>query len=253
MLLELTEKCSMGCTHCMNNATPEGNHMTEETLDDCLDFIVQNRLHTHLIVTGGEPTEHPLFVQMITRIIGRLSQQDRTSVVTITTNGFWCLEHQDIAQDIAKGTSNVHVLWQVSTDDRFYPKKLDTTKRLWRQPGFVLCKQCVERVYPQGRALENKLPWEAKASKCLNVRALAKQLHNPTLTDIVDRLLSNGFFCTPTIHIDGGIGLGESALCPTCTSIYEPMQVIIDKIRTFRCHRCDFINEHLSPIYKAFL
>lgn len=44
MLLKITEKCSMGCTHCMNNATPDGQHMSEKVFDDSLDFLIKNNV-----------------------------------------------------------------------------------------------------------------------------------------------------------------------------------------------------------------
>lgn len=67
MLLVLTESCSMGCTHCMDRAVPCDRHMTEETLRDALHFLTINQAAMHICVTGGEPTEHPRFVDKIGR------------------------------------------------------------------------------------------------------------------------------------------------------------------------------------------
>lgn len=253
MLLKITEKCSMGCTHCMNNSTPDGAHMTEQNLSMALYFLVKHDIYDHIIVTGGEPTEHPDFMRMIHIIFDVLAAGKRQSVVTITTNGFWCLEHQKEATEIARGTEYTKVLWQVSTDSRYYPKELPKHKRIWREPGFVLCDKCVTRVYPQGRALENNLPWKAKASKCFNVRAITKQLVEPSLRSIVRRLAVSGFHCTPAIRVDGSIGLGESDLCPPVATVYDSEEDIIKKIKGFQCHQCDFVNEQLDPIYKQFL
>lgn len=253
MLLKLTEKCSMGCTHCMNSATPEGKHMTLDTLNDVLEFLIRNNAYEHIIVTGGEPTEHPDFELMMDRILTRFSEEKRLSVITIATNGFWCLEHQDVAARIAAGTPYTKVFWQVSTDSRYYPKDLPLHKRLWREPGFILCNKCVTQIYPQGRARDNNLPWKARASKCFNVRAVAKQMKNPSIGLIVEHLLVSHFYCTPAIRIDGGISLGESDHCPKAASIYDSEAEIIQKIIDFKCHQCDFINDSLDPIYKQFL
>lgn len=253
MLLKLTEKCSMGCTHCMNSATPEGEHMTLDTLDDVLEFLIRNEAYEHVVVSGGEPTEHPDFELIMNRILTRFSEERHQSVITITTNGFWCLEHPDAAKRIAAGTPYTKVFWQVSTDSRYYPKALPLHKRLWRESGFILCDRCVTQIYPQGRALANKLPWKAKASKCLNVRAVTKQLKNPSIGLIVEHLFVSHFYCTPAIRIDGGISLGESDHCPKVASIYNSEVEIIRKIIDFKCHQCDFINNSLDPIYKQFL
>lgn len=253
MLLKLTEKCSMGCTHCMNSATPEGKHMTMDTLNDVLEFLIRNQAYEHLIVSGGEPTEHPDFEMIMNRILTRFAEAKQPSVITITTNGFWCLEHPEAAKRIAAGTAYAKVFWQVSTDSRYYPKDLPLHKRLWREPGFVLCDKCVTQVYPQGRALENNIPWKAKASKCFNVRAVTKQMKHPSIGLIVEHLLVSHFYCTPAIRIDGSISLGESDHCPKMASIYDSEDEIIQKIIEFKCHQCDFINDGLDPIYKQFL
>ena len=95
--------------------------------------------------------------------------------------------------------------------------------------------------------------WSARASKCFNLRAITKQMPNPSIGLIVESLLIKGFFCTPAIGIDGSIRLGESFLCPKVTSIYEPEEVIIQKIKDFKCHQCDEINNQLPEIYHQFL
>lgn len=253
MLLKITEKCSMGCTHCMNDAKPDGEHMSIETLEAAVDFLIRNNVHQSIIISGGEPTEHPAFPYIMGMIIGKLVKEKKNSVVTITTNGFWCLDNISAAKEIAAGAEGVIVQWQVSTDSRYYPQKLDTTKRLWREKGFMLCDNCVQFMYPQGRAKQNEFPHHAKASKCFNVRAITKQLPNPSIENIVYALAQCGKFCTPAIRIDGGISLGESDLCPKCASIYDKEEDIIQKIKDFKCDGCYPLNENLEEKYKQFV
>ena len=184
MLLKITEKCSMNCTHCMNRATADGEHMTEQTFDDALDFLLDNNACDVITLTGGEPTEHPEFSKLMWKLISKMEYEERPCIVNITTNGFWCLEHPEEAKKIAVETKYVKVFWQVSTDRRYYPKELPTHKKLWREPGFCLCEDCVESLYPQGRAIDNYPDsCSAKASKCFNVRAIAKQITDPSVTE----------------------------------------------------------------------
>lgn len=254
MLLKITEACSMGCTHCMNNAKPDGTHMTLETLDAALDFIIKNNAYHSIIVTGGEPTEHPAFSFFIGYIISRLNKIQHKKILTITTNGFWILDNIDTAKEIvAAGNEFTEVTFQVSTDTRYYPKRLDVTKRIWREKGFVLCDNCVESMYPQGRAKENNFPYEVKASKCFNVRAVTKQLPNPSIENIVMTLARAMKFCTPSIRVDGGISLGESDLCPRCASIYDSEKDIVQRIKAFKCDGCYPLNESLDMKYKQFV
>ena len=256
MLLYITECCSLGCTHCIDDAKPDGQHMTLETLEASMDFIIKNNIYHSVIVTGGEPTEHPLFPMFMGYIIASLAKLKRKCVVTVTTNGFWILENEEnrkVCKRMIDNGTDVEVQFQVSADTRFYPKRLDVTKRIWREEGFVLCDNCVLSVYPQGRAKTNKLPWNAKASKCFNVRAITKQCPNPTLSKIVWTLALNKKFCTPSIKINGDIVLGESRLCPTVATIYDNETDIIQKIKDFKCDGCYPVNENLADFYKQFI
>ena len=256
MLLKITEKCSMGCSHCMNDAKPDGKHMSLETLEDSLNIIVRNNIYHCLIITGGEPTEHPVFPMFMGYIIASLEKHNLKSIITVTTNGFWILdneENRECAKRIAAGSKNVQVNFQVSADPRFYPKRLDVTKRIWREKGFVLCDNCIERIYPQGRAKTNNLTWEAKGSKCFNIRALTKQLPSPTLESVIWALATKAKFCAPMIKINGDIVLGESFLCPSCASIYDSGEDIIQKIKDFKCNGCDIINSNLDMRYRQFV
>lgn len=253
MLLKITEKCSLGCSHCMNDAKATGKHMTMETLKDVLSFVEKTDTWSSIVATGGEPTEHPQFVEFIETIIEFLNSIGMVKVLTITTNGFWILEYQEEAMRIVSlGNKFTKVFFQVSTDRRYYPKRIDVTKRIWREEGFILCDDCVEQIYPQGRA-KGKYESNSKASRCFNVRAISKQMEFPTLRDIVATLASRGKFCTPSIRIDGGISLGESDLCPKCCSIYNSDVEIIKAIRQFKCDGCKEINDKLPMMYKMFL
>ena len=253
MLLKITQHCSMGCSHCMNNATPNGKHMTEETLRVALKFLIDNNCYHSVIVSGGEPTEHPDFLKFMNIIIDTLNFTSYPHMITITTNGFWCLEHMEEAKSIVRNTPYCNVVWQVSTDNRYYPKELPIHKKLWREPGFTLCTDCVESMYPQGRAVDNNYDWNCKSSKCFNVRAIAKQIPNPTVESIVMTMLKNRKVCTPAIQYDGSIKLGESDLCPVCASIYDSPEDIVKKIIQFKCHECDHVNNNLPALYKRFL
>ena len=54
MMIKITEKCSMGCIHCMNNATPNGKHMDFDIFQRVVSFQKQYG-GPFCIITGGEP------------------------------------------------------------------------------------------------------------------------------------------------------------------------------------------------------
>lgn len=242
MLLHITDKCSMGCPHCLGDYKPDGEHMTEQVFRDSIEFILKTNPIVHIALTGGEPTEHPDFVKFMDILFDILDNTpptlDMPHLVTITTNGFWCLTHPDEAKRIANGSKTVHVEWQVSADKRYYPIRLDVDNPLFKEARFTLCDDCVTRIYPQGRALDNKIPYQSKAPKCFNLRSVLKQL---SLSSAVTHLLMRGFTCTPSIGINGDIKLGESKLCPSCASIYDDISTIENRIRNFHCHKCEFL------------
>lgn len=265
MLIKLTESCSMGCSHCMNDAKPCDKHMTMETLNHMLDFLIENEIYKDLIISGGEPTEHPSFMDMIKTIINRLKTDPRSrkahKIVTITTNGVWCESHYDETKEILEmgGSSKMLVTFQVSNDSRYYPKRLNLDNPVFKLSGVVTCidEHCVQQIYPQGRA-RNFENWKSKCSKCFNVRAIAKQLafsniRFPTLKEIVEVLENANKFCTPAIHYNGGIGLGESDLCPIASTIFDSDKTIVTNILHFDCHACDFINAQLPEVHRFLI
>ena len=56
----------------------------------------------------------------------------------------------------------------------------------------------------------------------------------------------HGKFCTPVIAPNGDIKVGESALCPSVASIYDPDDEIMRKIRETKCHQCKIAWEKLK-------
>lgn len=257
MMIKFTERCTMGCSHCLNDAKADGKDMPFDVLLDTLDFLKEHNLgRSHLIITGGEPTEHPAFDLFMNRIIDFHKQTNHFTVVTVTTNGENVQNDPERFKGYVKKANDAgfHLLFQVSADTRYYPRRINVTKRIFREEGFVLVDNCIRAMYPQGRALTNNYPWVAKCSKCFNVRSISHQIpEGSTLADIESHLTRNQKFCTPHIGIYGTIKLGESDLCTPCACIYDDMPTIMKKIRTFQCHKCDHVNKNLPQLFKALL
>lgn len=58
----------MGCSHCLENATPDGEHMSSETFKKVLNFM--ERINpTVVLITGGEPTDHPEFFEYMEQLM----------------------------------------------------------------------------------------------------------------------------------------------------------------------------------------
>lgn len=255
MMIKITESCSMGCSHCMNDAQPCSAHMKRDTYNDALNFVIKYASGI-VLITGGEPTEHPQFEQFLEMAL----EDSRIRQVTVTTNGVWLQTHEHYARMIEGLYGPRRCFWQVTSDKRYYPTLIDLENPVFGLESMVICEE-VPKIYPQGRAKTNNLPWEAKASKCFNARSITRQLYHRfmmsgkevKLQDICTGLMAHGFFCTPDIGIHGEIRLGESGLCPSCATIYDDEIQIISKILSFKCGQCEFINKNLPSNIRALI
>ena len=89
MLIQITNKCRMGCPHCMQDSNPDGQHMTEEVFRQAAMFCYQ-ALPMVINISGGEPLEHPEWVD----ITKTLLSIPTVKMATILTNGFWIEDAQ---------------------------------------------------------------------------------------------------------------------------------------------------------------
>jgi organic radical activating enzyme len=257
MLIKITDKCSMGCTHCLSDCKPDGQHMSFETFQKAVSFNFSRAGNSPILISGGEPTEHPEFKKFLSYVLGYKKFQEKVNSkkyppIIVTTNGLWLSKHMDFVK-LLEETNIVSddIMFQVVVDDRYYP--IHVNEDILMSSELILIGHNVLSIYPQGRALQNNIPWNRKSSNCFNVRAIAKQIENPTLERIITMQNLRGHMCTPHIDIGGNIKLGESRLCTICSSIYKTDKEIINDIINFKCHQCDFINESLPPLYKQFV
>lgn len=242
MLLSITEKCRMGCSHCMDDARTENtNFITEEVFRKALDFNF--KFDQILLITGGEPTEHPKFWEFM-KIASEYNLKNK--IVIVTTNGM-NLSDNDIPK-VRALNKKCTFLWQVTSVDKYYPIKIDLSQKIFREPSFSISTS-LEKLSPIGRAL-NHPEWEfnAIAPDCFNIRSLTRKLQN--LETVIESLRVRGKVCTPQISFDGQLKLGESCLCPPICLITENEITIIYKIINFRCSKCNHLLNKLPKIYR---
>lgn len=246
MMIKITEKCSMGCIHCMNNATPNGKHMDFDTFQRVINF---QKMYggPFCIITGGEPTEHPEFMAFLNYAANKLYG----CYITVTTNGVWMQSNEDKIKYLCDHYGN-QIMFQVTSDKRFYPTQIDLSLPVFKYGNVVVCEH-VEHIYPQGRAVDNNLEWESKCCKCFNVRAITHQVVFKDLSTIIGMLAVKAKFCTPHISIDGHIKLGESDLCPNCSHIDKENHEIMDDILNFRCNGCSLVNQNVPKEYLSII
>jgi uncharacterized radical SAM superfamily Fe-S cluster-containing enzyme len=83
-LLEITPACDMSCPVCLV-ADRVGPALTLPELDRILDTLVacEGRLNM-LTLTGGEPTQHPQFLEVVDRCL-----RPEIGILSVSTNGLW--------------------------------------------------------------------------------------------------------------------------------------------------------------------
>lgn len=250
MLLKITERCSMHCTHCFNRADENGAHMVFGILKKVVDKLNELPYHT-LLLTGGEPTEHPDFWEITKYLSQNLKNLDYIQVI-LTTNGLYLENHIELADALNHLFDNFAI--QITNDPRYYPKPLDESSPLYLHP-YVFVAHKVEHMTPQGRAVDNGLPSKRVASSCINCRSFIHQLPQHAIEDVIYALEAEEKYCTPTIGVDGMIRAGESSLCPPFASVEDSNEIISKKLKAFRCNQCATVglNKNIPQVLKDML
>ena len=131
MLVELTYACSMGCTHCMSDCKPNGEHMPVKVVEDTLDFMVKNRIPTWNF-SGGEMFEHPDILEILKLIEIYWRKSVIKCPLIFITNGRILARNEKIYEtvsDLQKKYSKRLIMIQVTDDSRFYPDPLSKKEK----------------------------------------------------------------------------------------------------------------------------
>ena len=157
-------------------------------------------------------------------------------ILTVATNGHFILEHpKEIHEYLDKYP---FLFFQVTYDNRYYPKKLDITKRVLRHKKITIVTE-LEKLTPKGRAITNnlKVTDNVMAPPCMNVTLGLVQLNSKSLSELLKTLRRLNINCSPSIQVNGDIALGEFDSCPAFCSIYDSEETILNAIanNTFEC------------------
>ena len=243
MLISITDKCRMGCSHCMDDARADStNFMTRQMFEKAIDFNL--KYDASITITGGEPTEHPQFWDFMKILSKRMTKDN---ICSITSNGM-NLSDADIDRIIELRKSKGEFLWQISSIPPYYPIKIDTNQNVFKLPEFVVARE-LQKLDPIGRAkLHPEWNFNAKAPQCFNFRSIIRSTHDFYLTIVMQRARLR--FCTPQIGYDGSIKVGESTLCPAVANIFDSEKEIVDKICNFKCDGCREVLNKLPQNYR---
>lgn len=233
MLVRVTNKCQMQCSHCMVDAMPDGHHMTVGTFKQVLDFVEALGVPM-LTLSGGEPTDHPQLFELLELV------DCASMMVTLLSNGLFLHEWSPAKLDLL--FSKVQTV-QVTNDPRYYPKHVP----VFEHPK-VYWETHLRSMSPFGRALVNKIPLKRQSPLCFNLRSATR--YHGSLFQGIYYLRGQGRFCTPSVNIDGTIVAGEAPDCSSIGHVLQDEATLTRNTVALRCNRCKLV-ENLDSTHRA--
>ena len=214
----------MGCSHCMVEATPDGEHMSEQTFADALSFSTNYDPYL-LFISGGEPTDHPQFIDFL-KLAKKYKDTDRVAMVLVASNGMF-LEDESYTKEIL----SVGVPFQISNDPRFYPHKIKIVEH-----KLLTYENNLRLVSPIGRAITNKLDIQRQSPLCFNLRSLCRNYGSFNFS--IKHLRSIMKMCIPSINIDGSVVAGEAPSCYKFGTVNSTEEELTSSLNKMKCGRC---------------
>lgn len=234
----ITSRCHMGCPHCMQDAQPTGQYMTEETFHQVLDFCREAQPLV-VSITGGEPTEHPRWAHMVRCLLNLPSVR----LVAIVTNGAWIEDQKEritMARLIRESKGAVKV--QVYSNPKYYKDHEWTLahEKQFRSIGCIPDFSSPIFMQDLGRARTNcqeEVSQSDHVPSCINSHLIAVQAHS--MQHFCSMTVQAAKFCRPLIDPNGGIHMSESWLCPQVAHVSDGTVEAFRKMQRSRpCQGC---------------
>ena len=215
MLVKITNRCRMGCSHCLDDAKPDGGHMDPQTFYKALEWC---KLDRNVMITGGEPTEQPELLHFI-----RAAKMSELHVV-LMSNGMFA--DNPVFTTMLLETD---VTIQVTNDERYYPRKVKRVNH--PRIGYV---DKITALTSLGRAKD--MESSRAVPYCFNLRSLVRATRD--LEKSIKVLRMNGRFCVPHISHDGNVRAGESNSCYAMGTVWDSQDTLVDGLLKHDCGLC---------------
>lgn len=267
----------MGCPHCLQDSKVGQFHMTDETFLNAIKFgkFIDNYRYN---ISGGEPTSHPRFKELIEILISHLESERlelngilghiiprRFPSFTIESNGEF-IKDEELFKFLVKVLKNECMEYlQVCSIKGLY-KNFELIKRnqskIMSMHSVKVCVHTsgITSMKDLGRAANvDKYRKSAESDKyymsCLNCSLASKQLIDPK--QFSSTMFASDQTCKPFIDWKGDVHLSESITCPSVGNVNtDDFLDIWNGIRNFKpCGRCSgyrkFINSDVPKIVAA--
>lgn len=245
MLIKITNYCSMGCSHCMEDSTVAGQHMTRETflatlgLTERLEGLAWERgIPRILLISGGEATEHPDIEWFLETAHARGYHR------LLITNGMW-LDNPELRAKILR-PDWPDLLVQMTNDPRFYPS---APKALPTDDPRVMFVPSLTVLVTLGRLKRSRLPKAPPVRKgptSFNFRSLTRSLGDVREALFMLRartLRGMSGHCSPSISSDGTIVAGETSNCFPIGNVHSSAADITRAMLAMQCNKCGLVDD----------
>lgn len=237
MLIKVTNKCSMGCSHCMERSVPGGPHMTREVFlraldcSDRVEVLARQIGYNAILLSGGECTEHPDILWFIEQVYARGLQP------MLLSNGLWLADPELRAAILRPEWPSL--LIQVTNDPRFYPKRPPIES--CDDPRVVFIPS-LSAMIPLGRYVgkTSDVPTK-KVPSSFNFRSLTRTHGDLRLAIAHLRMIAmtgRGGNCAPSISYDGAFIAGETNACFKVGTVDSSPEELTQGVLAMQCNRC---------------
>lgn len=241
MLLRITNRCNMGCKHCMlDHVSTVGDHITEEMFRKAVEFALRCGSMV-MIISGGEPTMHPQLIEFLDMMRDEYSPRffkksfmQRLTVILASNGHFLHYPelHHKIRDRYEVKTNSFRLMVQVTNDERFYPRDIPHVQP---SEGLMVIRK-LATVGPCTNTRANNIEATVRAPGCFNFRSLAR--HRGFIGMMAVMELQLGRFCVPSINVDGTVRAGESDVCHKVGTVDSPLREIEHNILNMSCDNC---------------
>lgn len=240
-MIKVTNFCSMGCSHCMENSTRLGTHMSRATFSAALSFQLDIEAHARkagyslTLLSGGECTEHPDIVELIEETYKRGLQP------YLITNGMWLKDRNLRSAILRPEWRNLRV--QVTNDSRFYPTKppkVDDPRITYVDSltAMVPLGRFINKVVPSGLRMQ-------RAPASFNIRSMTRAFNDVRKAVALIRLralVGLSGHCAPSISDNGDFMAGETRNCGKVGTVYSTAEEVTQNLIDLKCNNCGLVN-----------
>lgn len=222
----------MGCPHCAINANRDGFHCNDWVVIKTMEFNKRYGIDV-VVVSGGEPTQHPNFFNLFKKII------KETKKVYLATNGTFLLNPALVTQlkFLLDDYNNFDI--QITSIKGLYPRYEEIVPLYYKfikdiDPNVIGRVYLVEQLFfldeNSGRAKNNDLTAfrtgnKRVAPECFNLYAAAVQL--PTLESVFEALQRRNFSdCKMVVWPDGTIRPCALEDAPIVGNVYHNWDIV---------------------------